>query len=268
VVVQAGTFAAVASPAASQNIDRFWTTKTSPLESGIVAAAVQPSWPAPSSVDASKVVKNDASPHPSGVFEFKPSMKRALLEGTDLMKLKPAVTYRVEGYRFKPETQSAIGTSPHPDGTFAFQPETMDIIQSNSPVVPKPKPVAYPVAGFRFDETTKTVIQNEKDRASSLAASSPLESAPTMIVSPSISKAVTVITDGNSINPTPQTGSAVSSTYKALSSSYLDALNLGDKESPSAPTLVLSEEEFMDVIKPMARPSRTGASYLETLSRP
>jgi hypothetical protein len=245
VVVKPGAFTEVASPAASQNIDRFWT-----------AAAAGSSTPPPLSalsVVASKVSKTDVSPHPAGVFEFKSSMKRAMLEGIKQSASKQ--TFRVEGYRFKPETQSLIGTSPHPAGTFAFGSETKNIIQSKTPWVPKPKPVAYPVEGFRFGDVTKTIIQKNKEielPLSSLATSN--------MVTPSAPKVVDVIADG----------AGLSSSYKAMGSSYLEALNGGVSVSmsPPEPPSSWTSSELAGVIKPAAPPARVGASYLESLGRP
>lgn len=245
VVVKPGAFTEVASPAASQNIDRFWS-----------AAAAGSSSPPPMSalsVVASKVSKTDASPHPAGVFEFKSSMKRAMLEGIKQSASKQ--TFRVEGYRFKPETQSLIGSSPHPAGTFAFGSETKDIIQSKTPWVPKPKPVAYPVEGFRFGDVTKTIIQKNKD------VESPLSTPETAsMVTPSAPKVVDVIADG----------AGLSSSYKAMGSSYLEALNRGVAVSstPPEPPSSWTTSELAGVIKPAAPPARVGASYLESLGRP
>jgi hypothetical protein len=245
VVVKPGAFTEVASPAASANIDRFWS-----------AAAAGSSTPPPISalsVVASKVSKTDASPHPAGVFEFKSSMKRAMLEGIKQSAAKQ--TFRVEGYRFKPETQSLIGSSPHPAGTFAFGSETKDIIQSKTPWVPKPKPVAYPVEGFRFGDVTKTIIQKNKE----IESSSSVPEMPSM-VTPNAPKVVDVIADG----------AGLSSSYQAMGSSYLEALNRGVTASPSPPEPPSSwtTSELAGVIKPAAPPARVGASYLESLGRP
>ena len=241
VVVKPGAFTEVASPAASQNIDRFW--------SAAVAGSSTPPPISALSVVASKVSKTDTSPHPEGVFEFKSSMKRAMLEGIKQSASKQ--TFRVEGYRFKPETQSLIGTSPHPSGTFAFERETKDIIQSKTPWVPKPKPIAYPVEGFRFGDVTKTIIQTKKDLESSTVPSSP------GMVAQSTPKVVDVIADG----------AALSTSYQAMSSSYLEALSRGVKEAPPEPPSSWTTSELAGVIKPAAPPARVGASYLESLSR-
>jgi hypothetical protein len=163
---------------------------------------------------------------------------------------KPAIDFRVDGYRFKPETQSAIISSPHPGGTFTFKADTSMMIKSSNE--PKPKPVAYPVEGFKFGDSTKTVIQST-DRIAVVApevkevAVPPTAVTTTMaslppepIVSPSFSTSVDVVppvqTGGvpQPLNGAP-TGNAVSRPYRGGlgGSSYLEALNRGSVVSSS-----------------------------------
>jgi hypothetical protein len=265
VVVKPGTVAEVASPGASRHLDQY--------------DSLTAYFSATNTVVPNKVAKDDKSPHPEGVFEFKSSMKRAIFD-----KEGKPITYVVEGYRFKPETKSLI----HPDGVFKFEPETRKIIKLNDRDIPKAeqpksKPINYPVAGFRFDDTTKTVIQKEKSRGSILASppssvvsttsSSPppptqSEEAPASIVTPAPSNVVNVISDGTSMNK-PPIGAAVSNAYKAMGSSYLEALN-GEGAGPSTQspyTQQLSSTDDELIVKPTAPLSRTGLSYLESLGR-
>ena len=265
VVVKPNTLAEIASPGASRHLDQYDSSTAY--------------FSATNTVVPNKVAKDDKSPHPDGVFEFKSSMKRAIFD-----KEGKPITYVVEGYRFKPETKSLI----HPDGVFKFEPETRKIIKLNDRDVPKieqpkAKPINYPVAGFRFDDTTKTVIQKEKIRGSALA-SPPTSIAPTMpsspplpnqseetrasIVTPAQSNVVNVISDGTSMNK-PPIGAAVSNAYKAMGSSYLDALNregAGPSLQPSYQQQLSSTDDDM-IVKPIAPLSRTGLSYLESLGR-
>jgi hypothetical protein len=265
VAVKAGTVAEIASPGASRHLDQF-DTSTSYFS-------------ATNTVIPNRVSKDDKSPHPEGVFEFRSSMKRAILNGDG----RP-FTYRVEGYRFKPETKSLI----HPDGVFKFQPETRKMIRLSDRNTPKgkpkkAKPINYPVEGFRFDETTKSVIQTETSRGRTLTSSvtsavpstvtSPLPQAEPVavpvpsIVAPSSTYVVSVISDGASMNR-PPLGTAISSAYKAMGSSYLDALNCAPTDSLSVPQKSSSSSSNDDlVIRPTAPPARAGLSYLESLGR-
>jgi hypothetical protein len=268
VVVKPGTIAEIASPGASRHLDQYDSSTAY--------------FSATNTVVPNKVSKDDKSPHPEGVFEFKSSMKRAIFD----QEGKP-ITYVVEGYRFKPETKSLI----HPDGVFKFEPETRKIIKLNDreipkAVQPKTKPINYPVAGFRFDDTTKTVIQQEKSRGSALASppasatgtstnpSSPslpqqsTDEVPASIVSPAPLNVVNVMSEGTSMNK-PPISAAVSSAYKAMGSSYLEALNREGAEPSiqSSYTQQLSSTDDELIVKPIAPPSRTGLSYLESLGR-
>ena len=262
VVVKPGTVAQVASPGASRHLDQYDSSTAY--------------FSATNTVVPNKVAKDDKSPHPSGVFEFKSSMKRAIFDNEG----KP-ITYVVDGYRFKPETKSLI----HPDGVFKFEPETRNLIKLTDRAAPKSeqpksKPINYPVAGFRFDDSTKTVIQKEKIRGSTLASPPPAvisaqplsplmpqeaETGSSSIVAPDPSNMVSVISDGTSMN-NPPIGAAVSNAYKAMGSSYLDALNR-DGTGTSIKSSYSSQTDDYLIVKPTAPPSRTGLSYLETLGR-
>jgi hypothetical protein len=102
-----------------------------------------------SSVD---VISGDQSPHPSGRFMF--SKEAKAMEKTPL---KSASEYPVQGYRFKPETQNAVGalgdSSPHPDGTFKFSKE----LKSKEKTPPK-SASEFPVVGYRFKPETQSAI--------------------------------------------------------------------------------------------------------------
>ena len=265
VVVKPGSVAEIASPGASRHLDQYDSSTAY--------------FSATNTVVPNKVAKDDKSPHPDGVFEFKSSLKRAIFD-----KEGKPITYVVEGYRFKPETKSLI----HPDGVFKFEPETRSMIKLKDRLAPKieqpkSKPINYPVAGFRFDDTTKTVIQKEKIRGSALASPPPsvistkpsspplpeqTETGPASIVSPDPSNVVNVIADGTSMN-NPPIGAAVSNAYKVMGSSYLDALNSNNAEpSLQSPTEEQNSSTIDDwIVKPVAPPSRTGLSYLESLGR-
>ena len=265
VTVKPGTLAEIASPGASRHLDQYDTSTAF--------------FSTTNTVVPNKVAKDDKSPHPDGVFEFKSSMKRAIFD-----KEGKPITYVVEGYRFKPETKSLI----HPDGVFKFEPDTRKIIklsdrESSKSIQPKSKPIAYPVAGFRFDDTTKTVIQKEKIRGSTLASPPPSSSSamsssppppkqnedvPASILSPGPSNVVNVISDGTSMN-NPPIGAAVSNAYKAMGSSYLEALNRESSSSSEQLSYTQQSSSPDDelIVKPIAPPTKTGLSYLETLGR-
>jgi hypothetical protein len=174
---------------------------------------------------------------------------------------RPAIDFRVDGYRFKPATQSAIISSPHPGGTFTFKADTTMMIKSSNEPKPKPKPPAeYPVEGFKFGDSTKSVIQST-ERAT-VATPEVVEVAapsttitttswpPEPIVSPSFATNVDVVppvqTGGvpQPMNGAP-TGNAVSRPYRGGlgGSSYLEALNRGSAVSSSSSSDVQSPIE-------------------------
>jgi hypothetical protein len=205
----------------------------------------------------STISMRDATPHPAGQFKFNPSVQSLIMEPRK-SKTTSVPDFRVEGYRFKPDTRVAIGTdnnSPHPDGTFTFRSRTSDIIHANDPPRPKPANLAlsqieFPVQGFQFGEATKTLIRaTERNTAVPLPKNldkpdlQPIQSTPDIIE---------VVSEGTTMNAAPM-GS------KASATSYLEALSSNKSSTTEAP------KSFAPFASAKARP---GASYLDSLSRP
>ena len=105
---------------------------------------------------------------------------------------KPAVSARVEGYRFKPQNLSTIGSSSafQPSEGFRFQSDTRDLIQSGAV---QPNSSATAIDGFK----------------------------PESIVSPNVSN-VDVMADGKTMNSAP---SDIDNAVRSMS--YLEALSRG-----------------------------------------
>jgi hypothetical protein len=198
----------------------------------------------------------DASPHPAGQFMFNPSVQSLIME-MEKSKTRSVPDFRVEGYRFKPDTRVAIGTdknSPHPDGTFTFGASTSQIIHANDPPPPQPANLAssqieFPVQGFQFGDATKTLI-----RATERNTAVPL---PQNLSKPELQPIQTpgyieVVSEGTTMNAAPMGN-------KASASSYLGALS--SSESGTTET----QKSFAPFSSTKAR---RGGSYLDSLSRP
>lgn len=275
VIVKAGTFAMVESSAASSSSssipadevaraptiasdlltkasDVFLTGLPAPVNLGLESETVQSTTtPAKKDLLRNEGTKTIAASHAMATG----SKEKASLQ-------KPVISFRVEGYRFKPEMQSAIAPTrdamPYPLSTATA--DTIELVKTGIAENPTVPSSIHPVQGFKFQDTTKAFIQvAEWNKA---APNVVLAEEP--IVSPSFARGVNVVSYGSEtpMNAGPS-GNAVSTPYQALGASYLEALS----KSNGGPNNAFDETSTFSYEMAGAGTYRgAGGSYLESLS--